>query len=87
LLQGGSADTLYSSVHNRLLSKLPTECIVYPAHDYSGRPHSTIGEERALNPRLTKSRAEFITIMQNLNLPKPKQIDTAVPANLKCGVF
>ena len=74
-------------MHNRLLGKLPADCLVYPAHDYAGRPHSSIGEERLLNPRLTKSRAEFISIMQNLNLPKPKQIDAAVPANLKCGVF
>lgn len=29
---------------------------------------------------------EFVEIMKNLNLPHPKKIDVAVPANLKCGV-
>lgn len=85
--QGGSAETLYDSVHNNLLTPLPAECIVYPAHDYQGRPSSTIGEERTLNPRLTKSKEQFKSIMDALNLPKPKQIDVAVPANLKCGIF
>jgi len=86
-LQGGSAETLYDSVHSQLLTPLPTECVVYPAHDYQGRPYSTIGEERALNPRLTKSKEQFKSIMDGLNLPRPKQIDKAVPANLQCGVF
>lgn len=86
-LQGGSSDTLYDSVHHKLLTLLPADCLVYPAHDYQGRSHSTIAEERALNPRLTKSKEEFKRIMGALNLPKPKQIDVAVPANLKCGVF
>lgn len=48
---------------------------------------SSIDEERRLNPRLTKSEEEFVQIMNNLNLPKPKKIDQAVPANLVCGVF
>ena len=47
---------------------------------------STIGEEKAFNPRLTKNKAEFSNIMSNLNLPKPLMIDIAVPANLVCGV-
>jgi len=74
-------------VHDKLLTALSADCIVYPAHDYQGRSHSTIAEERALNPRLTKSKEEFKRIMGGLNLPKPKQIDVAVPANLKCGIF
>jgi sulfur dioxygenase len=74
-------------VHDRLLSKLPADCLVYPAHDYQGRPCSTIGEEKRLNPRLTKSRDEFKAVMAGLNLPRPKQIDAAVPANMRCGVF
>jgi len=58
-----------------------------PAHDYNGRPYSTILEEKKYNPRLTKSIEEFMDIMNNLNLPRPKRIDDAVPANLKCGLF
>jgi len=84
--QGGSAATLYKSIHTRLFA-LPDFCEVYPAHDYKGLPHSTIGEEKKYNPRATKSEAQFIDIMNNLNLPRPKKIDEAVPANLVCGLY
>ncbi|XP_058866846.1 persulfide dioxygenase ETHE1, mitochondrial-like isoform X2 [Acipenser ruthenus] len=83
--QQGSATTLYKSVHDKIFT-LPEWCIVYPAHDYKGMTMSTVDEERRLNPRLTKSMEEFVIIMSNLNLPKPTQIDTAVPANLVCGI-
>lgn len=85
--QGGSADTLYASVHSQIFT-LPDGCIVYPAHDYKGRTSSTVGDEKANNPRLgaTKTKEEFIEIMNNLNLSYPKKIDVAVPANMKCGV-
>lgn len=82
--QGGSALNLYNSVHDKLLT-LPENCIVYPAHDYKGFTSSTVYEEKKFNPRLSKSKDEFIKIMDNLNLPYPKKIDTSVPANLKCG--
>ena len=72
-------------MHREIFS-LPPETLVYPAHDYLGRLVSTVGEERALNARLTKGRDEFIAIMAALNLPKPKRIDVAVPANMVCGV-
>lgn len=85
--QGGSAQTLYKSVRENLFAKLPASCAVYPAHDYKGCTSSSIGEESALNPRLTKSEAEFVDIMQNLNLPYPKKMDASVPANMVCGVF
>jgi sulfur dioxygenase len=83
--QQGDAGRLYDSVHARLFT-LPEDALVYPAHDYKGRAGSSIGEEKALNARLTKPKAEFVGIMASLNLPYPKQIDRAVPANLKCGV-
>lgn len=84
--QGGDAGTLYDSITQQLFS-LPDETLVYPAHDYQGRWVSCIGQEKAINPRLaSKTRDEFIAIMQQLNLPKPKLIDVAVPANRKCGV-
>ena len=60
--------------------------MVYPGHDYKGMLSSTIAEEKSFNPRLTKSKEEFEKIMKELNLPKPKKIDDAVPRNLKCGV-
>lgn len=84
--QGGDAGTLYDSITQQLFS-LPDETLLYPAHDYQGRRVSCIGQEKAINPRLVgKTRDEFMTIMQQLNLPKPKLIDVAVPANRKCGV-
>ena len=84
--QQGDARRLYRSVHDKLFA-LPDACLVYPAHDYSGRLCTSIGEERAHNPRLGGQRSEddFLGFMDNLGLPHPKQIDVAVPANLRCG--
>uniref|UniRef100_A0A6I8SAI0 Persulfide dioxygenase ETHE1, mitochondrial n=1 Tax=Xenopus tropicalis TaxID=8364 RepID=A0A6I8SAI0_XENTR len=83
--QQGCPKTLYHSVHTKIFS-LPDSCLLYPGHDYTGQTVSSVEEEKRLNPRLTKDEAEFVKIMNNLNLPKPKQIDVAVPANLKCGI-
>ena len=63
------------------LFTLPDDTFVYPAHDYKGRTVSTIGEEKRLNPRFSRSRSQFITIMNNLKLSYPQQMNTAVPAN------
>lgn len=83
--QSGSAEQLYDSVTKKLFT-LPDATLVYPGHDYKGWTHSTIGEEKRFNPRLAgKNKTEFVALMQNLNLPKPKKIDLAVPANLLCG--
>jgi glyoxylase-like metal-dependent hydrolase (beta-lactamase superfamily II) len=84
--QNGSASVLYDSI-TRVLFALPDETLVYPAHDYKGLTVTTIGEEKRHNPRVAgKSREEFIRIMDHLGLPKPKQIDVAVPANRACGL-
>ncbi|KAK0147369.1 Persulfide dioxygenase ETHE1, mitochondrial [Merluccius polli] len=71
--QQGCANRLYDSVHQKIFT-LPDQCLVYPAHDYKGQTVSTVGEERRFNPRLTRSREEFIDIMNNLNLEKPAKI-------------
>lgn len=84
--QQGDAGKLYDSVHSKILS-LPHHFKVLPAHDYTGQTSSTVGEELKHNVRLTRTRDEFIKIMKNLNLPYPKQIDKALPANMVCGVF
>lgn len=83
--QQGSPQRLYQSIHEKVF-KLPENCLLYPAHDYKGQTVTTVGEERKYNPRLTKSLEEFVNIMDNLNLPNPKKIDIAVPANLVCGL-
>lgn len=84
--QNGDPYDAYDSLFNKLL-KLPDETLVYPAHDYKGEMVSTIGEERAFNPRLQVSSAdEYADIMNNLGLPNPKMMDVAVPANMKIGM-
>src|SRR6266576_3836959 len=84
--QNGSARAQYDSIFNRLL-KLPEDTLVYPAHDYKGDTVSTIGEEKAFNPRLqVKSVDQYVEVMNNLNLPNPKMMDVAVPANMKVGL-
>lgn len=83
--QSGDAGTLYDSVTQRLFT-LPDETLVYPAHDYRGHTVSTIGEEKRWNPRFAeRNRPSFIEFMNHLNLPDPKKIMEAVPANEMCG--
>jgi len=85
--QGGDAGQLYDAVTQRLFT-LPGETLVYPGHDYKGRRVSCIAEERDGNPRLaSKTRDEFIALMAGLNLPRPKLIDIAVPANKQAGML
>ena len=84
--QNGDARAQYDSLFGRLL-KLPEETLVFPAHDYKGDTVSTIGEEKAFNPRLqVKSIDEYVVLMNNLNLPNPKMMDVAVPANMRIGL-
>lgn len=83
--QEGDPATLFDSVHTQIFS-LPDNFKIYPAHDYKGQTCSTVLEEKTYNPRLTKSKVEFIKLMNNLNLPYPKKIDIAVPANKVCGI-
>jgi sulfur dioxygenase len=84
--QQGDARTLFRSVREKLFT-LDDDALIYPGHDYKGRTVSTVGEEKAHNPRLTMSRSvdEFVEIMENLGLPYPKLIDQAVPANVRSG--
>ena len=83
--QNGDPYASYDSIFNKLL-KLPPETQVFPAHDYRGRRVSTIGEERRSNPRLQVADAQaYAALMNSLNLPQPRLMDIAVPANLRCG--
>jgi len=84
--QEGNPETLYNSVHTQIFS-LPDNFVLYPAHDYKGLMDTTVWEEKTYNPRLTKSKEQFIEIMNNLNLAYPKQIDRALPANKVCGLY
>lgn len=84
--QQGDSDALYDSVHAKIFT-LPDETPIYPGHDYRGRTMSTVGEEKRFNPRLGDgtTREAFRAIMAELDLARPKRIDEAVPANLRCG--
>lgn len=84
--QQGSAERLYHSIRSEIFS-LPDACVVYPGHDYVGNTSSSVGEERAHNPRLGGDVREedFSGYMRNLGLAHPRLIDIAVPANLRCG--
>ena len=83
--QNGSSKDAYNSIFNRLL-KLPEETILYTGHDYNGKESSTIGDEKKFNPRLqVKNVDEYVDLMSNLNLAKPKLIDINVSRNIKLG--
>lgn len=89
--QSGDAGLMYDHVTQRLFS-LPEATLVYPGHDYRGQEVSTIREEKHYNPRFIdpqtqqlRPRDSFIVLMQGLNLPNPKKLMEAVPANEQCG--
>ena len=83
--QNGSSKDAYNSLFNKLL-KLPDDTVLYPGHDYNGKLSSTIGKEKQHNPRLQVENVDqYIEIMSNLNLSKPKMIDHNISKNLKLG--
>jgi rhodanese-related sulfurtransferase len=84
-LPTGDPHELYESLFEGLL-RLPPETLVFPAHDYKGRSHSTIGDEIASNPRLQKTdRAEFVAMMQALDLAAPTHLTEALRTNMSGG--
>lgn len=89
--QSGSAAALYHSITHVLFS-LPADTVVWPGHDYKGNTQSTIGEQRKSNIRVTdqgvlRSEAQFVAVMNGLQLPVPKRMHEAVPANLSLGIL
>jgi sulfur dioxygenase len=84
--QGGDAGALYDAIHARLFT-LPDDTIVWPAHDYKGDTHTSIGAEKQNNARLSgRTREQFIELMASLHLPPPRRLDEAVLANRRCGL-
>lgn len=85
--QSGDPKAMYHSL-TQVLFALPPHTTVWPGHDYKGRSRSTIAWESENNTRIAgKSEAEFVAIMNTLNLPPPKRLDEAVPANLHSGLL
>ena len=84
-LPTGDPDQLYDSLFGKLLTLDPA-LLVYPAHDYKGRSHSTLGDEIAQNPRLReRERAAFTRMMRDLNLAAPTHLTEALRTNMSGG--
>ena len=85
-LQQGSSKNLYHSVRNKIFN-LADQCLLYPGHDYRGLTVTSVREEKLFNPRLggNISENDYFGYMDNLDIPHPKRIAEAVPANLRCG--
>jgi rhodanese-related sulfurtransferase len=84
-LPTGDPEALYDSLFDRVL-RLDPALMVYPAHDYKGRSHSTIGHEIESNPRLRRQdRTAFVAMMRNLNLTMPTHITEALRTNMSGG--
>ena len=83
--QGGSSAQLWDSITQKLFAQ-PGEALVFPGHDYQGRTHSRIDDERRGNPRLAgQTRESFIVLMAALDLPPPLRLDETVPTNKRAG--
>src|SRR5437867_2349712 len=77
----GDAGAQYDAITQKLFA-LPDKTLVFPAHDYRGHTHSTIGEEKRANPRLAgHSRDAYVALMNNLGLPLPEKIQESLQAN------
>jgi glyoxylase-like metal-dependent hydrolase (beta-lactamase superfamily II) len=84
-LPSGDPEQLFDSLFGKLL-KLDPALLVYPAHEYKGRSHSTIGDEIATNPRLqVKERGAFVELMRSLNLSMPTHLTESLRTNLSGG--
>ncbi|ALO47036.1 MBL fold metallo-hydrolase [Pseudohongiella spirulinae] len=85
--QQGDAARLYHSITEQIFS-LPDDCAIYPAHDYNGRTESSVGEEKKHNPRVGggANEKDFVHYMHAMQLPHPKKIDEALPANMRSGM-
>ena len=83
--QSGSPEAMFHSL-TQVLFALPDDTVVWPGHDYQGRTQSTIGHEKTSNARVAgKTQADFVALMNSLDLPRPRRMDEAVPANLQSG--
>ena len=84
-LPSGDPHALHESLFEKLL-RLPGDTLVYPAHDYKGRDHSTIADEIASNPRLQKTeRPAFVAMMRDLDLAAPTHLTEALRTNMSGG--
>lgn len=85
--QQGDAARLFHSITEQIFT-LPDTCTVYPAHDYSGRTESSVAEEKQFNPRAGggANEKDFVHYMNAMQLPHPKKLAEALPANMRSGM-
>ena len=84
-LPTGDPHALHASLFDKLL-RLGDDLAVYPAHDYKGRTATTIGAERASNPRLQRrEQGEFVAMMRALDLAMPEHLTEALRTNSSGG--
>jgi sulfur dioxygenase len=55
----------YDIFSRQQIFSLDDDYLVYPAHDYRGMMVSSVGEEKALNPRLTKTRCPKVLLLRH----------------------
>ena len=78
---GGDSARQFDSITQKLFT-LPDETLVYPAHDYRGNTHSTIGQEKRTNPRVaSRTKEEYVALMASLNFPLPEKIQEVLQPN------
>ncbi len=78
--QLGDSEALYTSLHE-VFGALPDSTVVYPAHDYKSRTHSTIGDERAHNPRFLLPKHEFVEALDAHHPPLPELFEQSIAQN------
>jgi glyoxylase-like metal-dependent hydrolase (beta-lactamase superfamily II) len=84
-LPTGDPAALHASLFGKLLA-LDESLLVFPAHDYKGQSHSTIGAEKASNPRLQRrDREGFVDLMRSLDLAMPQHLTEALRTNRTGG--
>jgi glyoxylase-like metal-dependent hydrolase (beta-lactamase superfamily II) len=84
-LPTGDPEALHESLFGKLL-QLDDALAVYPGHNYKDAPVTTIGQEKAQNPRLQKrDRAAFVEQMRALNLGMPDHLTEALRTNRTGG--
>jgi glyoxylase-like metal-dependent hydrolase (beta-lactamase superfamily II)/rhodanese-related sulfurtransferase len=83
-LPSGDPEAMFASLDK--LRALDPALLVYPAHDYRGRSHSTIGAELEGNLRLQqRDRAAFVAMMKSLDLSMPAHLTEALRTNMSGG--
>jgi glyoxylase-like metal-dependent hydrolase (beta-lactamase superfamily II) len=81
--QNGSPEALHDTLHARF-GGLSGDLTVYPGHDYAGRTHSTLAQERQTNPLLQLTdRERFVAALRAGRQPKPANMDAIVAANIR----